>query len=227
MSETRNFSHALLDSKEKVISAPLSLQSSAHTSSLSDSGQLPCTQTMSPCSSQSPDNSKIVEFTLKLKLNFPQFPGLTLGIPTARHYAERVQIWGLHWVSPLRAWGTLSKRVRKTQRDGGHQDIVAHGINWAGLICAQDPEEASTSMVYVWVCTRPSAYVFWLLAAWCLCKISYCSNRCVSDSFASSLVCFPPFWIALSNHSVKAFALSYCALFCHVFLLTLGDLLVS
>lgn len=60
----------------------------------------------------------------------------------------------------------------------------------------------------------------------CFCETSNSGSVCISDSFASSWDLFLH-WMALSRLSVKAIDFNYCILFCPVWLLSFGGLLLS
>lgn len=75
------------------------------------------------------------------------------------------------------------------------------------------------------VCTLSSASVLWLLA-WSSCGNPNGGSKCVSDSWQLlGLLSF--YCVTLFSLDMRAFPLSYCILFCHVWLLPFGGLLFS
>lgn len=127
---------------------------------------------------------------------------------------ERYLIESIHQVPPLRVWESCERELGKivgVRGDWGHQEIMTHwestkkgtyGLTESGL----------TNTGPASICNRPFAYMlYWL--TWSFCGTKF-GSRCITVSFPCTWDTFPhSYWIALSNFSVRAFALSHCILF--------------
>lgn len=100
--------------------------------------------------------------------------------------------------------------------------MVQESIN-QGTWRITDTEVAIT--VPMWTCTRSSAYVL-LLLDWCFGDMLDSRSGGVYDTFVCFGNPFPPTeWLHLDF--MRRFVPSLCILFCHVWLMSLGDLLSS
>lgn len=105
-----------------------------------------------------------------------------------------------------------SKKIVGARGGRGHQENMAHRVNQAGY--AGLTEAASKG--FAGVCTRISPYVLWLSPTW-FSETPNCGAGGVFNSFACSGDSFLPVELtALSSLGVRAFASTYCILFCSI-----------